>query len=130
MKEFVHLNLHSEFSIKDGIANIKTIIDKAIYEKNTALALTDINNIFGLVKFYDALYVNFKKDDTNFVIYGLAGIKDYEKISIKKCLDKKTHKNHQIIFSRVLECGINFVRASIEHQSFRLYVFCNKIRIS
>lgn len=52
MHDFVHLRLHSEFSITDSILRIKKAIAKASEQQMFALALTDHHNMFGLVKFY------------------------------------------------------------------------------
>jgi DNA polymerase-3 subunit alpha len=49
---FIHLRLHSEFSIVDGIVRIGDAVEAAKRDGMPALALTDLNNIFGLVKFY------------------------------------------------------------------------------
>ena len=51
---FVHLRLHSEYSISDGIARIKGACAKAAEDMMPALALTDLGNLFGMVKFYQA----------------------------------------------------------------------------
>src|SRR5918993_2078255 len=51
---FVHLRLHSEFSIADGTLRIDEAIDAAAQDGMPALALTDLSNVFGLVKFYRA----------------------------------------------------------------------------
>ncbi|CAN1515632.1 DnaE DNA polymerase III, alpha subunit [Methylophilaceae bacterium] len=51
---FVHLRCHSEYSITDGIVRIDDYIDKASSQDMPALGLTDLNNVFGLVKFYKA----------------------------------------------------------------------------
>ena len=49
---FIHLRLHSEFSIVDGIVRIGDAVESAKRDGMPALAITDLNNIFGLVKFY------------------------------------------------------------------------------
>ncbi|HUX90252.1 MAG TPA: DNA polymerase III subunit alpha [Gallionellaceae bacterium] len=51
---FIHLRLHSEFSIVDGIVRVGDAVEAARRDGMPALALTDLNNIFGLVKFYAA----------------------------------------------------------------------------
>ena len=51
---FVHLRMHSEFSIADGTMRIDDAIDAALADGMPALALTDLSNVFGLVKFYRA----------------------------------------------------------------------------
>ncbi len=49
---FVHLRLHSEYSIADGIVRIDEAVAAAQADAQPALALTDLSNVFGLVKFY------------------------------------------------------------------------------
>ncbi|WP_302357058.1 DNA polymerase III subunit alpha [Alcaligenes sp. YSL9] len=49
---FVHLRSHSEFSVVDGIARIPEMIKKAQAYGQPALALTDLCNLFGQIKFY------------------------------------------------------------------------------
>jgi DNA polymerase-3 subunit alpha len=52
--KFVHLRLHSEYSIVDGIARIDDAVAAAARDGMPALALTDLSNLFGMVKFYQA----------------------------------------------------------------------------
>ena len=52
--EFVHLRLHSEYSLVDGLVRIKPLAKKAAEIGMPAVALTDFNNFFGLIKFYKA----------------------------------------------------------------------------
>lgn len=49
---FIHLRLHSEYSILDGTIRIPDAVTKATADHMPALALTDLANVFGLVKFY------------------------------------------------------------------------------
>ncbi len=49
---FIHLRLHSEYSIVDGIVRIDEAVEAAVADGMPALALTDLSNVFGLVKFY------------------------------------------------------------------------------
>jgi DNA polymerase-3 subunit alpha len=51
---FVHLRLHSEYSIADGAVRIDDAVDAAAADRMPALALTDLANQFGLIKFYQA----------------------------------------------------------------------------
>lgn len=51
---FVHLRCHSEYSIVDGIVRIDDYIKHAINDQMPALALTDLSNLFGAIKFYKA----------------------------------------------------------------------------
>jgi DNA polymerase-3 subunit alpha len=49
---FVHLRVHSEYSIVDGLVRIDDIVGAAAKDKQPALAITDLSNLFGMVKFY------------------------------------------------------------------------------
>lgn len=49
---FVHLRLHTEFSVTEGIVRIDAATNKAAAEKLPALAITDLSNLFGVVKFF------------------------------------------------------------------------------
>ena len=51
---FVHLRVHSEFSITDGVVRIDDAVAAAIKDEMGALAITDLSNLFGLVRFYTA----------------------------------------------------------------------------
>jgi DNA polymerase-3 subunit alpha len=54
--KFVHLRLHSDFSMCDGLNKVKPIIGKATALDMPAIALTDQTNLCGLVKFYHATH--------------------------------------------------------------------------
>ncbi len=51
---FVHLRLHTEFSIVDGTNRIDDMVAAAAADGQPALAITDLNNLFGAIKFYKA----------------------------------------------------------------------------
>ncbi len=51
---FVHLRMHSEYSVTDGIVRIDEAVARAKSDDMPALALTDLGNVFGMVKFYSA----------------------------------------------------------------------------
>ncbi|SJM94054.1 DNA polymerase III subunit alpha [Crenothrix polyspora] len=51
---FIHLRLHTEFSLVDGIVKIKPLIKRLAELNMPAIAVTDHANLFGLVKFYKA----------------------------------------------------------------------------
>jgi len=50
--QFVHLRLHSEYSIVDGLVRIDDVVKAAAKDGQAALAITDLANLFGMVKFY------------------------------------------------------------------------------
>ncbi|MDI9331537.1 MAG: DNA polymerase III subunit alpha [Alphaproteobacteria bacterium] len=49
---FVHLRLHTEFSVVDGTNRIDEVFKVAAADGQPALAVTDLNNLFGAIKFY------------------------------------------------------------------------------
>ena len=66
MHDFVHLHVHSQYSILDGQASIQRLVDKAMADGMKGMALTDHGNMFSVKEFYN--YVNKKngkvKDET------------------------------------------------------------------
>ncbi|MDT0593709.1 DNA polymerase III subunit alpha [Glaciecola petra] len=53
-KQFVHLRVHSDFSMQDGLNKINPILDASLALEYEAIALTDLMNMCGLVKFYSS----------------------------------------------------------------------------
>ena len=88
MQDFVHLHVHSQYSILDGQASIPRLVDKAMKDGMRGIALTDHGNMFGIKEFFN--YVNKKNGGTNDEIKGLkkkiAGIEKGE----VECEDKET----------------------------------------
>ncbi|MGD8407665.1 MAG: DNA polymerase III subunit alpha [Thiohalophilus sp.] len=54
MDPFVHLHLHTEYSLVDGLVRIKPLVKAAAKAGMPAVAVTDQCNLFGMVKFYKA----------------------------------------------------------------------------
>ena len=55
MGEFVHLHLHTEYSLLDGATKISSIADKALALGQDAVAITDHGVMYGAVEFYQSL---------------------------------------------------------------------------
>ena len=53
MIPFVHLHVHSQYSILDGQAPVKALVDKAIADGMRGMAITDHGNMFGIKEFHD-----------------------------------------------------------------------------
>src|SRR6187431_236917 len=53
MSEFVHLHLHTEFSLLDGACRVDELLDEAVKLKMPALAVTEHGNMFSSVIFHD-----------------------------------------------------------------------------
>ena len=56
MIPFVHLHVHSQYSILDGMAPVKSLVDKAVADGMRGMAITDHGNMFGIKELHD--YVN------------------------------------------------------------------------
>lgn len=52
LPRFVHLKVHSDFSMINGLAKVKPLVKNAVSDNMVAMALTDFSNFCGLVKFY------------------------------------------------------------------------------
>ena len=50
---FAHLNVHSHYSIMDGCASIRELVDAAIKDRMPGIAITDNGNMFGIMEFFD-----------------------------------------------------------------------------
>ena len=50
--DFVHLHIHSQYSLLDGACLIERLIERAVQYKLPALAITDHGNLYGAIKFY------------------------------------------------------------------------------
>ncbi len=51
MQEFVHLHVHTQYSLLDGQTNIKKMVDKAIADGMRGVAVTDHGNMMGIKEF-------------------------------------------------------------------------------
>ena len=58
MQDFIHLHVHTQYSILDGQAAISKLVDKAISDGMRGMAVTDHGNMFGIKEFFD--YTNKK----------------------------------------------------------------------
>ena len=53
MEDFIHLHVHTYYSILDGQSKIKNLVDKAIGDGMRGLAITDHGDMFGIKEFHD-----------------------------------------------------------------------------
>ena len=58
MQPFIHLHVHSQYSVLDGQASVKALVDKAIANGMRGIALTDHGNMYGVVEFYKTAKAN------------------------------------------------------------------------
>ncbi len=62
MQPFVHLHVHTQYSVLDGQASVSALVDKAIADGMPGLAITDHGNMFGIKEFFN--YVKKKNGST------------------------------------------------------------------
>ena len=53
MQPFIHLHVHTQYSVLDGQASVAALVDKAIADGMPGLAITDHGNMFGIKEFYN-----------------------------------------------------------------------------
>ncbi|MCQ2238396.1 MAG: DNA polymerase III subunit alpha [Bacteroidaceae bacterium] len=53
MEDFIHLHVHTQFSLLDGQASIPNLVDKAIKDGKRGMAVTDHGNMMGIKDFFD-----------------------------------------------------------------------------
>ncbi len=111
MIPFVHLHVHSQYSILDGQAPVKALVDKAIADGMRGMAITDHGNMFGIKEFHDYVGKLNKKrgDDEKFKpIFGcevyVANKSRHDRI------DKRDNGNHLILLAKNLRGYKNLIK--------------------
>ncbi len=117
---FVHLHVHSQYSVLDGQASIQALVDKAMKDGQPGMALTDHGNMFGIKEFFN--YVKKKnggtKDKIKALNEQLAELEksetgeDREK-SIAECREAIAAEETKI-FKPILGCEMYVARRSMD----------------
>lgn len=124
---FVHLHVHSQYSILDGQASISALVEKAIKDGQPGMALTDHGNMFGIKAFFDYVEKNNKKVEENIkenqkqiadIVFGkLVVDKPVAKIAACKTeIDKQRKRN----FKPILGCEMYVARRSMESRGDKI----------
>lgn len=102
MPTFSHLHVHTQFSLLDGAASIKSLYKKAIADGMPALAITDHGNMFGAFDFVNEAYKH-KNDDGTLKVKPIVGCEFYvvadrhQKTFTK---EKKDQRFHQVLLAK------------------------------
>lgn len=102
MSSFVHLHVHSSYSVLDGMSSISGLIDRALELGMTSLALTDHGNMFGIKEFYNySKKVNSKRKNKIATLekqLSEKGLSDAKKASIRQEIEAQKKKFFKPIF--------------------------------
>ncbi len=102
MSQFSHLHVHTQFSLLDGAASIKSLYKKAIADNMPALAITDHGNMFGAFEFVAEAYKH-KDENGNLKVKPVVGCEFYvvadrtKKIFTK---EQKDNRFHQVLLAK------------------------------
>lgn len=119
MQDYVHLHVHSEYSILDGQASISRLVDKAIGNGMRGIALTDHGNMFGVKEFFN--YVNKINGGTKKEIQAiekeLKSATDSENI---KALKEKLVVAKQKLFKPIIGCEMYVARRGMDSKEGKI----------
>ncbi len=104
---FVHLNLHTEYSLVDGLVRVKPLMEQVHSLGMPAVAMTDQSNMFAMVKFYKAALAKGIKPIFGAEV-GIEGKSDRMPIIYRVqllCIDKAGYLNLSEIISRAYQHG-------------------------
>ncbi|MCP3689715.1 MAG: DNA polymerase III subunit alpha, partial [Gammaproteobacteria bacterium] len=104
--QFVHLHLHSEFSLQDSTIRLKPLIAETKKRGMAAVALTDLSNMFALVKLYKTATANGIKPVFGADVWIYHGERD-ESLSrlVLLCMDDRGYLNLKRLLSRSFQDG-------------------------
>ncbi|MBR1726823.1 MAG: DNA polymerase III subunit alpha, partial [Muribaculaceae bacterium] len=111
MVPFVHLHVHSQYSILDGQASVKGMVDKAMADGMRGMALTDHGNMFGIKELHDyCLKVNSGKEDQE-KFKPIFGCEVYVAMTdMHEHVDKRDIGRHLILLAKNLQGYKNLIK--------------------
>lgn len=99
---FSHLHVHTQFSLLDGAASIKSLYQKAITDKMPALAISDHGNMFGAFEFVKEAYKH-RNEDKSLKVKPIVGCEFYitaDRTRKTFSKDEKDPRHHQILLAK------------------------------
>ena len=110
---FVHLHVHTHYSILDGQASVQALVDKAISDNMRGMAITDHGNMFGIKEFFN--YVNKKNSGVKSAIKDLTKkiealrSEGAEEVQIQE-VEAELEAQKQKIFKPIIGCEMYVAR--------------------
>ncbi|MDO4214608.1 MAG: DNA polymerase III subunit alpha [Bacteroidales bacterium] len=129
MEDFIHLHVHTQYSVLDGMASIPKLVDKARANGMRGMALTDHGNMMGIKDFFD--YVNKVNKPVKGAIKDLtkkikSAETDQEKADLQAELDEQKKKLFIPIFGCEMYCArrgdMRLKEGKIDHSGWHLIV--------
>ncbi|MBU2720504.1 PHP domain-containing protein, partial [Acidithiobacillus ferridurans] len=112
---FVHLHVHSEYSLEDGIIPVKALARRCAERGMPAVAITDHGNLFALVKFYNAARAQGVKPLIGSEVWVHDGAEPEQPVGlILLCMDKTGYRNLSRLLSRAYLEGSRHGRPQID----------------
>ena len=103
---FIHLRVHSEYSIEDSIVRIPKLSEQTQTQRAPALAITDVCNVFAAVKFYRATMAKGIKPIIGAELRVLANAEQLTAYTlVLLCQDKIGYQNLCLLISRAYQEG-------------------------
>ncbi len=112
MIPFVHLHVHSQYSILDGMAPVKALVDKAIANGMRGMAITDHGNMYGIKEFHDYVgKINKKRGEGEEKFKPIFGCEVYVANHDRHDRnDKRDNGNHLILLAKNLHGYKNLIK--------------------
>ncbi len=112
MKAFVHLHVHSYYSVLDGMSSISGLVEKAANSGMNAIALTDHGSMFGIKEFYNC--VKKRNSKTKSRISELKKSMEAEGLSTaeRSSIENELHAEEAKLFKPIIGCETYVARRS------------------
>lgn len=99
MEPFIHLHVHTQYSLLDGQASIPALVDKAVADGMQGIAITDHGNMFGIKEFFN--YVNKKNSKLDTPFKPIFGCEMYvAKEDLHSRSDKTDSGRHLVVLAK------------------------------
>ena len=105
MPEFVHLHLHTEYSLLDGACRIDELLDQAVKLKMPAIAVTEHGNMFSSVIFHDHARQRGREPDSR-----LRGLRRARAAGTRRAAIPARPQNHLVLLAETNEGYHNLIK--------------------
>lgn len=108
MADFVHLHVHSQYSMLDGLAPVSALVDKAVADGQRGIALTDHGNMYGIKEMYNYVQkLRGKGSDFKAILGCEMYVANHSRLDRQ---DKRDTGKHLIVLAKNLTGYHNMVR--------------------